>query len=153
VQLSLPNVEDLVTHKVVAHYIGGRVVKGVSHDINPKRPFCHIRTADQGTISVKLSDLKALFFVKDLTGDPKRQEGRKLESQDPRARGAVPIEVDFGDGERIVGLTSGYPPQSTFFFVWPVDSRSNNMRILVNQGAVARMASGHEQLPTPPSRA
>jgi hypothetical protein len=139
-----------VTHKVVAHYIGGRVVKGVSHDINPKRPFCHIRTTDQGTISVKLTDLKALFFVKDLTGDAKRNEGKTLATEDPRARGAVPIEVEFGDGERVVGLTSGYPPQSTFFFVWPVDPRSNNTRILVNQAAVARMAGGREQLPTPP---
>jgi hypothetical protein len=131
-----------VTHKVVAHYIGGRVVKGVSHDINPKRPFCHIRTAEHGTVSVKLLDLKALFFVKDLTGDAKREEGRMLETADSRARGARPIEVEFGDGERVTGLTAGYPPQGPFFFVLPADARSNNVRILVNQAAVVRMVGG-----------
>jgi Family of unknown function (DUF6982) len=131
-----------VTHKVVAHYIGGRVVKGVSHDINPKRPFCHIRTVEGGTVSVKLLDLKALFFVKDLTGDAKREEGRMLETADPRARGARPIEVEFGDGERVTGLTAGYPPQGPFFFVLPADARSNNVRILVNQAAVVRMVGG-----------
>ena len=130
-----------MTHKVVAHYIGGRVVKGVSHDINPKKPFCHIRTADQQTVAVKLSDLKALFFVKDLAGDAKREDGRMLDAGDPRARGAHPIEVIFGDGERVVGLTVGYPPQGLLFFVLPVDPRSNNVRILVNKAAVARMSS------------
>lgn len=131
-----------MTHKVVAHYIGGRVVKGVSHDVNPKRPFCHIRTAEHGTVSVKLLDLKALFFVKDLTGDSKREESRMLETRDPRARGSFPIEVEFGDGERVNGLIAGYPPQGPFFFVLPVDARSNNVRILVNQAAVVRMAGG-----------
>lgn len=129
-----------MTHKVVAHYVGGRVVKGVSHDINPKRPFCHIRTAEGGTVSVKLSDLKALFFVKDLAGDAKHEEGSMIATGDPRARGARPIEVEFGDGERVIGLTAGYPPQGPFFFVLPVDARSNNLRILVNQAAVVRMA-------------
>jgi hypothetical protein len=131
-----------VIHKVVAHYIGGRVVKGVSHDINPKRSFCHIRTADNGTVSVKLNDLKALFFVKDLTGDAKHEESRMLETKDPRARGARSIEVEFGDGERVSGLTVGYPPRDPFFFVLPVDARSNNVRILVNQSAIVRMAGG-----------
>lgn len=130
-----------MTHKVVAHFVDGRVVKGISHDINPKRPFCHIRTSENGTVSVKLSDLKALFFVKDLAGDPKREDGRVLETKDPRARGARPIEVEFGDGERVVGLTVGYPPVGPFFFVLPADGRSNNVRIMVNQAAVVRMAS------------
>jgi len=136
-----------VIHKVVAHYIGGRVVKGVSHDINPKRPFCHIRTEENANVSVKLKDLKALFFVKDLTGDPQREESRMLESRDPRARGARPIEVEFGDGERVTGLTAGYPPRDPFFFVLPVDSRSNNVRILVNLAAVAQMSDGRKGSP------
>jgi hypothetical protein len=130
-----------LTHKVVAHFVDGRVVKGVSHDTNPKRPFCHIRTADHGTISVKLRDLKALFFVKDLVGDSRREEGRVLHTRDLRARGARHIEVEFGDGERVIGLTVGYPPIGPFFFVLPVDDRSNNVRIMVNQAAVVRMES------------
>ena len=42
-----------------------------------------------------------------------------LEAHDLRARGAHPIEVEFGDGERVMGLTAGYPPQGAFFFVLP----------------------------------
>ena len=140
-----------MTHKVVAHYIDGKVVKGISHDINAQKPFCHIRTAEQGSNEVKLSDLKALFFVKDLAGDSKRDEGQMLEPHDPRARGAHPIELEFGDGERVMGLTAGYPPQSAFFFVLPVDARSNNLRILVNKAAVKRMAN--QPLPQAPRSA
>jgi len=133
-----------VVHKVVAHYIGGRVVKGVSHDINPKRPFCHIRTETRANITVKLEELKALFFVKDLTGDAKHEESRILETKDPRARGARPIEVEFADGERVSGLVVGYPPRDPFFFVLPVDARSNNVRILVNLAAVKDMSDGRQ---------
>lgn len=127
-----------MSHKVVARYIDGRVIKGVSSDINPKRPFCHIRT-ENGNQSVKLLDLKALFFVKDLVGNAKRDDGDTLETGDPRQPGARHIEVEFGDGERIVGLTVGYPPQGPFFYMLPVDNQSNNVRILVNKAAIARM--------------
>jgi hypothetical protein len=131
-----------VTHKVVAHYIDGRVVKGTSHDIDAKRPFCHIRTVYHGTVTVRLSDLKALFFVKDLIGDGTRQESDTLETSDPRARGAYPIEVEFADGERVLGLTVRFPPVGPFFFVLPVDGQSNNVRILVNLDAVVRIDGG-----------
>jgi hypothetical protein len=130
-----------VIHKVVARYIDGRVVKGVSSDINPKRPFCHIRT-EHGNESVKLLDLKALFFVKDLVGNAKREDGDTLKTGDPRQPGALPIEVEFGDGERLVGLTAGYPPQGPFFYMLPVDNQSNNVRILVNKAAITRMVDG-----------
>ena len=32
-----------------------------------------------------------------------------------------------------------YPPVREFFFVLPVDARSNNLRILVNRAAVVRI--------------
>lgn len=131
-----------MTHKVVAHYIGGRVVKGVCHVVNPKKHFCHIRTDTEGTVAVKFLDLKALFFVKDLTGDAKREERRVLEKQDSRARGALPIEVEFADGEKVSGLTIGYPPQGAFFYVLPVDAQSNNLRILVSRAAIVHMIGG-----------
>jgi hypothetical protein len=82
-----------VANEVVAHYLDGRVVKGISHDIDPARPTCHIRTPDRQSIEVKLADLKALFFVKSLAGDPTYTEGSTVEAGDQRARGAYRIEV------------------------------------------------------------
>src|SRR5688500_18752497 len=99
-----------MANEVVAHYLDGRVVKGVSLDVDPGRPKCHIRTAAQGTLEVKLTDLKALFFVQDLTGNAKREEALQLAPGDGRARGALPIELEFVDGERLVGLTVRFPP-------------------------------------------
>lgn len=135
-----------MANEVVAHYLDGRVVKGISLDVDPGRPTLHIRTEDRGTVEVKLADLKALFFVKDLVGNAAREDGSTLESSDGRARGAHPIEIEFSDGERIIGLTVRYPPVRPFFFVLPADVRSNNVRVLVNRAAVKQMGQ-----PPPPA--
>jgi hypothetical protein len=134
-----------MANEVVARYLDGRVVKGVSLDVDPARPVCHIRTG-QGSLEVKLKELKALFFVKDLVGDASRDELLKLEPGDGRARGSFPIELEFADGEKLVGLTVRYPPIRPFFFVLPADTRSNNVRVLVNKAAVKRMGQ-----PLPPA--
>ena len=134
-----------MANEVVAHYLNGKVVKGVSLDVDPGRPLCHIRTAE-GALEVKLKELKALFFVKNLVGDAARDEARKLEPGDGRARGSFPIELEFVDGESLVGLTVRYPPIRPFFFVLPADPGSNNVRVLVNKAAVKRMGQ-----PPPPA--
>ena len=128
-----------MANEVVAHYLNGKVVKGVSLDVDPGRPICHIRTAD-GTLEVKLKELKALFFVKNLVGDAAHDEALRLEPGDGRARGSLPIALEFADGEKLVGLTVRYPPIRPFFFVLPADTRSNNVRVLVNKAAVKRMS-------------
>ena len=128
-----------MANEVVAHYLDHRVVKGHSLDVDPAKPTFHVRTAHEGVAEVKLADLKALFFVRDLAGNPGRKDAAALEAADARARGAVPIEIEFADGERLVGLTVRYPPVKPYFFILPADSASNNIRILVNRGAVGAM--------------
>jgi hypothetical protein len=128
-----------VANKVVAHFLDGRIIKGVSLDVDIERPTCYIRTGDQGTIGVKLVELKALFFVKDLAGNPAHEERAAVDSSDARARGAHRIAVEFADGERVVGLTVRYPPVRKFFYILPADAQSNNTRILVNRAAVTQM--------------
>jgi hypothetical protein len=90
-------------------------------------------------VEVTLSDLKALFFVKDLTGNAAHQEGNAFADQDIRLKGAKAIEVRFKDKERLIGLTNRYPPLGDFFFMLPADGTSNNIRILVNRAAVTAM--------------
>jgi hypothetical protein len=128
-----------VANEVVAHFIDGRLVKGVCLDVDPGRPTCHITTVERETTEVKLAELKALFFVRDLTGDPARYEESVIHPDDVRTRGASRIELEFADGERLVGLTVRFPPVRPFFYVLPADPRSNNLRILVNRAAVVRM--------------
>lgn len=122
-------------NEVVARYADGRLVKGTSLDVAPAKPRCHIKTED-GVVEVELKDLKALYFVKDLGGNPEHHEAMEPEEGDIRLRGTKPIEVHFDDGERLVGRTNRFPPVGNFFFVLPVDVESNNVRILVNRLAV-----------------
>ncbi len=123
-------------NRVVAHFLDGRVIKGSSFDVFPDRPVCHIATKDQGTVVVRLAEVKALFFVKDLQGNREYQEQHALDPVDPRGRGAKRLEIVFRDGERLVALAPTYQEARSFFFVMPADPKSNNERILVNRAAV-----------------
>ena len=87
----------------------------------------------------RLADLKALFFVRSLDGDAAHDESRVPDPSDPRSRGATIIKLGFADGETIVGSTIRYPPNRPFFYVVPVDAKSNNIRILINKDAVISM--------------
>jgi len=126
-------------NKVVARYQDGRVVKGISLDVDPARPTCHVRPATGPALEVNLSELKALFFVRTLEGNSAHDEGRDPDPKDPRSRGMAMVSLRFADGETIVGLTIRYPPNRPYFFVLPVDQKSNNIRILVNRAAVVSM--------------
>lgn len=128
-----------MSKKIVARYRDGRVIKGTSLDVDPGKTRFHVRTAEGSTLEVDMNDLKALFFVRSLEGDPKRNDRATPVENDPRSRGATLVELGFADGETIVGMTIGWPPRRPFFFVNPVDPDSNNVRILVNRSAVTDM--------------
>ena len=91
-------------------------------------------------VEIALDDLKALFFVRSLSGDAKHIEGKEIAPVDPRLRGTRLIEVTFNDGETLVGLATRFPPLKKLFFLTPVDTSSNNLRILVNERHVSSMA-------------
>jgi len=125
-----------MTNHVVARYADGRVIKGTSLDVDPKRPTFHVRTPEGEMVDVAMADLKALFFVRSLSGNPARNDTHEIAPTDPRMRGARLVEVKFKDGERITALLLRYPPNQAFFFLTPVDASGNNLRILVNSGFV-----------------
>lgn len=125
--------------RVVARYQDGRLVKGISMDVDPARPSFHVRPPEGRAVEVRLADLKALFFVRTLDGDPERNEVLKADPADSRARGSTLVSLRFTDGEEMMGLTIRFPPNRPYFFIVPVDPASNNIRILVNRDAVAAM--------------
>jgi hypothetical protein len=120
-------------NKVVARLADGTVVKGTSMNVEVAKPTIHVRTSDGKMTEVRLADLKALFFVKTLEGDAAHNEAMSAAATDPRARGSHLVEMRFRDGERLVAFANRFPPVGAFFFVVPVDSASNNVRILVNR--------------------
>ena len=128
-----------MNNKVVARFQDGRLVKGISLDIDPARSTFHIRPPEGETLQVKLEELKALFYVRSLEGDSTHKEDPTLNPGDPRARGSTAVRLRFADGEVMVGLTIRFPPNRPYFFVVPVDQASNNIRVLVNRSSVVSM--------------
>lgn len=125
-----------MSNQVVARYRDGRLVKGTTMDLDPAKPTCHVRPPGGKVTEVVLADLKALFIVKTLDGNPAHDEGLTFEPQDRRSAGSTKVEIRFEDGERLVGFTNRFPPNRSHYFVVPADLKSNNIRILVNSKAV-----------------
>ncbi len=124
---------------LVAHFLDGSVRKGMSLDVDPKKPVCHLKTREGETLEIGLAEVKALFFVKTETGRPAHNDAREPVPGDSRLVGTRRVTVRFADGEEIVGLMNRFPPLGNVFFMLPMDPQSNNQRILVNRAAVQSM--------------
>jgi len=124
--------------KIVARFRDGRMTKGYSQDFFPNKHTFHLYDHATGVsgdpIEIRLNELKAVFFVKTFEGDPDYQERKTFEPED-RASGRR-VEVSFEDGEVLQGTVLGHNPNQTGFFLFPIDTRSNNIRIFVVKEAV-----------------
>jgi len=124
--------------KIVARYRDGRTLKGTTQNFFPNKPVFHvIRKGGAGpgdVIEVNLEELKAIFFVRDFTGNAKHVERKKL-APGERPQGRL-IEVTCKDGEVIVGTTTGYDPKRPGFFLFPIDPSANNARVYIVTSAV-----------------
>jgi hypothetical protein len=126
-----------MSHKVVARFRNGRVIKGVSVDAGSGSATFHVRRTDGSVARIRLEDLKALFFVRSLEGNPKRHENRIADPHDPRGHSSLVVTVVFMDGEVMTGMMNRNRAVDAYFFLTPVDPESNNIRVLVNRAAVA----------------
>jgi len=129
-------------NKVVARFADGRVLKGTTADFFAAKELFHLAVADApaGTepIEIRTADLKALFFVKDLMGNPGYVERKEFDPEHPPA--GRRIKVTFADGEVLVGTTTGYQPGRPGFFLEPVDPHANNERCYVISAAAQEIS-------------
>ena len=120
------------TNKVVVRFLDGRVQKGTTEDFFPNRPSFHLRPlGGSEVLDIRCKELKAVFFVKDFAGDPKRHEARSFERATTDISRGKKIAIRFKDGELIFGFTLTYMPDRSGFFITPADPSSNNLRIYV----------------------
>ncbi len=116
--------------KVVTPYADGGTLKGFSQDFSPNKDRFHLFPADKpsgAVIEVLMKDLKAIFMVRDLAGDPQYKERKKYaENEKPSGR---KVEVTFFDREVLVGSTLGYDPKRQGFFSLSCRPKSNNTRV------------------------
>jgi len=140
----------MTNNHVVARFRDGRTIKGSTLNVDTSRPTFHVRTA-KGPVEVILSELKALFFVKDASGNPAHNEATEPTPGDPRLHGAFKLVVRFEDGEQIVGMANRFPPLGKYFFMLPIDPKSNNIRILVNRSATRSITEATQSTETKPN--
>ncbi len=125
--------------KVVAHYANGKVIKGFAGDFYPNKDRFHLFSATDPTgeaMEVLIKDLKAIFFVRDFTGDPHYNE-RKIFLGEEKGHGRR-LEIICIDDELFVGSTLGYDSKRKGFFLFPVDPNSNNIRVFLISSAVKK---------------
>ena len=124
--------------KIVARYRDGRTLKGTTQNFFPNKPIFHVNrqggTGPGDVIEVKLDELKAVFFVRDFTGNAKHVERMQL-APGERTQGRL-MQVTCKDGEVIVGTTTGYDPKRPGFFLFPIDPSANNVRVFMATSAV-----------------
>jgi uncharacterized protein DUF6982 len=130
-------------NKIVVHFVDGRVLKGHTGDFLPTKPNFHLSpdepVSQTKPLEIRVADLKAVFFVKELHTKP---------HLDPHRQGFDPskpvpgrkIRVLFRDGEILMGTTQGYDPRRPGFFVVPADPASNNERCFVVTGSTKEVS-------------
>ena len=123
-------------NKLVVRYLDGKLVKGFSQDFHPSRQHFHLlRLVDEAgdpPVLIPVVHVKAVFFVRDFSGDPAYVDKKSF--LEPRA--GRRIEVSFLDDEIMVGTTLNYHPAGVGFFLFPADPDGNNLRVFVGLAAV-----------------
>ncbi|MDH3217147.1 MAG: hypothetical protein OEN01_12815 [Candidatus Krumholzibacteria bacterium] len=124
------------TDKVIAHLLDGSLLKGSTHDFYPIRASFDLKTEDGEVHRVNIGELKALFFVKTLSGRNDYRERKGFFDKDVRGS---KILVEFFDGEVIFGYSMTYSPKGHGFFMVPGDPDSNNLKVFVVHASTKRV--------------
>ena len=138
-------------NRIVVHFKDGKLIKGYTHDFTPVKDTFHLTSEleeDKGKIyEVFCPNLKAIFFVRTLSGNKDYKEKKRFNEVDTSGLRGIKIKIEFNDGEIMCGISLGYSKKRKGFFVIPVDPQSNNERVYVVASAVrdVKLGSAAEQ--------
>jgi len=108
-------------NNVVVRFKDGRMLKGTTRDFLPAKAMFHLYPVGaEEAVEVRVVDLKAVFFVRRLGGDPSYNEYKELPEQ----------------------RVASYNPSNPGFFLTPVDPKSNNIRVFVVRDSVKEVKLG-----------
>ena len=130
--------------QIVARFTSGAVFKGSTDDFSPHRPVFHLRLNKNTVKPVKMSDLKAVFFVKNHMGNRSYRKVRQFPKSPLESEAGKRVAVLFKDAELLIGYTLSYTPGRKGFFMSPVDPAGNNVRIYVLTHATKEVKTGSE---------
>ena len=129
--------------KVIVKFKDGKILKGWVANISPNKEVFHLYKHEEfreqekkDVVEVKLSSLRAVFFVKSYKGNKDYKKVETFEGQPKITPSQRKIIVTCKDGEKIYGTTLGYNPNRKGFFIYPIDPNDNNERIFIIQETV-----------------
>ena len=129
--------------KVVVKFKDGKILKGWTANISPNKEVFHLYKHEEfreqekkDVVEVKLSSLRAVFFVKSYKGNKDYKKVKTFEGQPKLSPSQRKIIVTCNDGEKLYGTTLGYNPNKKGFFIFPIDPKDNNERIFIIQETV-----------------
>jgi hypothetical protein len=129
--------------KVVVHTTSGQLIKGSTQDFHPDRPMFRIVLPNGiETVPVKMAELKAVFFVKELDPVNPRRRVRDFSPDDANRANNRPVAVLFRDGELMVGYTNSFNPERQGVFLLPACADDNNLRVFVVKAAARTLKLG-----------
>ncbi len=141
---SLPATQDK-SRRVIVRYSDGATLRGyfsvedVSLPGNDSAETLSVRSVEGEIENIKVSRLKAIFFVKSFEGKQDYSEFKVFTHQ-PSGKG-VWVRIHFHDGEIMEGIAPN--SLSTFagqvFSLTPPDPRSNNETVLVSKKSMKEM--------------
>jgi len=130
-------------NKVVVRFLDGKVLKGTTQDFFPNRATFHLLPTEGGNgIEVRAKQLKAVFFVKDLAGNPSRKDVIGFIAGPGETSQGKKIAVLFKDQELMCGYSLSYLPEREGFFMFPADKESNNLRVYILTAACQEVKAG-----------
>ncbi len=127
--------------KIVVRYVDGKIIKGYTRNFLANKSIFHITPIDpqvsSGPLEVNITDLKAIFFVRDFIGNRLYKEAETF-SEGLKAVGRN-VRVTFKDNEVLIGSVLGYDSKRTGFFLFPTDPHSNNLNVFIISRAVSKV--------------
>lgn len=122
--------ENRLLKKVVLRMRDGHLKKcSIYSNLAASYQTVKVLTTEGEVETVEISDLKAVFFVKDFAGNPGRHAQRVFRPGSPRAGTAV--SVKFPDGEVIRGRVLNLAENKPGFFLYPADPEDNNELVFI----------------------
>ncbi len=118
-----------IRHEVVLRYRDGHLTRCcLTREFTPLDFAVEAETADGDPIQVNISDLKAVFFLK----EPGRREADlQFANKTTELPPGAPARVEFFDGEIVHGHVQEYKMEDSGFFLFPTSPESNNEMVFV----------------------
>ena len=130
----------MLKKKAVVRYQNGEIIKGWVEDFRPDQDFFIlyplIEYSEEKSLEINFNPLKAVFFVKDFTGNKDYKKVRTFNIDVNITPSQRKLIVNFKDGEHLYGTSHGYGRYKIGFFMYPIDPKDNSERIFVVHSAV-----------------